>query len=273
MEFPRTAVTVAGKLPVRLSALDAEPGVLPASGTIVCVHGAGGQAEQWKHQIEHFSQRYRVVAPDLRGHGQSEQPRSSYSLEEFLEDFAQTLEQLRVAEPFILLAHSFGGPIALTFAATQPQRVSKLVLIATAPEIHLSPVVELLLRLPLPMRTLERLRPIVAPKLYAPLWVIQRVLASTLFPWRGWGLLPRIAVPTLIIGGQLDLIVPVAALQRMRAELPNARIEIVRYARHLPQIERPAAVNRGIERFVEGRRSWRGEDEEVPEPEAPGAAE
>jgi pimeloyl-ACP methyl ester carboxylesterase len=264
-EFPRTTIAVAGTLPVRLSVIDTGPIEPPAQsrGTIVCVHGAGGQAEQWKYQITHSSERYRVVAPDLRGHGQSEQPRSSYSLEEFLWDFTQMLEQLRVAEPFILMAHSFGGPIALTFAATQPHRISKLVLIATAPEIHLNPIVEALLRLPLPMRTLERLRPIVAPRLYAPLWVIQRVLASTLFPWRGWGLLPQIAAPTLIIGGQLDLIVPVAALQRMRDALPSARLEIVRYARHLPQLERPAAVNRGIERFVEGRRSWRGEDEEA----------
>ena len=273
MEFPRTTIAVAGTPSVRLSAIDTEPGALPARGTIVCVHGAGGQAEQWHNQIEHFGQRYRVVAPDLRGHGRSERPRSSYSLEEFLEDFAQTLERLRVAEPFILMAHSFGGPIALTLAATQPQRISKLVLVATAPEIHLSPVVEMLLRMPLPMRTLERLRPIVAPKLYAPLWVIQHVLASTLFPWRGWDLLPRIATPTLIVGGQLDLIVPVAALQRMRAELPSARLEIVRYARHLPQIERPAAVNRAIERFVEGRRSWRGEEEEGLDAEAAGRAE
>jgi pimeloyl-ACP methyl ester carboxylesterase len=273
MEFPRTTISVAGKLPVRLSVIDTGPRALPAGGTIVCIHGAGGQAEQWMHQIDHFSQRYRVVAPDLRGHGQSERPRSSYSLEEFLEDFTATLERLRVAEPFILMAHSFGGPIALTFAATQPQRVSKLVLIATAPEIHLSPVVELLLRMPLPMRTLEHLRPIVAPKLYAPLWVIQRVLASTLFPWRGWGLLPQIVVPTLIVGGQFDLIVPVAALERMHAELPNARLDIVRYARHLPQIERRAAVNRDIERFVEGRRSWRGEDEEEIEAGAAGELE
>ena len=273
MEFPRTTIAVAGALPVRLSAIDSGPRALPARGTIVCVHGAGGQAEQWKNQIHHFSQRYRVVAPDLRGHGQSQQPRSSYSLEEFLEDFVQTLEHLRVAEPFILMAHSFGGPIALTLAATQPQRVGKLVLIATAPEIHLNPIVELLLRLPLPMRTLERLRPIVAPKLYAPLWVIQRVLASTLFPWRGWALLPQIVAPTLIVGGQLDLIVPIVALQRMRAELPNAQLDIVRYARHLPQLERPAAVNRGIERFVEGRRSWRGEDEDGFEAGAAGETE
>src|SRR5262245_28960728 len=263
-EFPRTSIVVAGAQPVRLSAIDTgpSPAAAPARETIVCVHGAGGHAEQWKYQIAHFGERYRIVAPDLRGHGQSERPRSSYSLEEFLWDFTQTLDRLCVAEPFILLAHSFGGPIALTFAATQPQRVGKLVLVATAPEIHLNPVVETLLRLPLPMRTLARLRTLVAPRLYAPLWVIQRVLASTLFPWRGWGLLPQIAVPTLIVGGQFDLVVPVASLQRMRDQLPSARLEIIRYARHLPQIERPEAVNRCIERFVEGRRSWRGEDEE-----------
>ncbi|MFL5802294.1 MAG: alpha/beta fold hydrolase [Roseiflexaceae bacterium] len=263
MDYPRTTITVAGTLPVRLSVIDVGPTEPPAAaqGTIVCLHGAGGQAEQWKYQIAHFSRRYRVVAPDLRGHGQSEQPRSSYSLEEFMWDFTQTLDRLKVVEPFTLLAHSFGGPIALTFAATQPQRVARLVLIATAPEIHLNPLIESLLRLPLPLRTLERLRPLFARQLAAPLWVIQRVLSSTMFPWRGWNLLPQIQTPTLIVGGQFDLLVPVAVLQRMRAGLPNARLEIVRYARHLPQIERPAAVNRNIEHLIERRRSWRGEDE------------
>ncbi|HEX5691372.1 MAG TPA: alpha/beta fold hydrolase [Roseiflexaceae bacterium] len=261
MDFPRVDIGVAGTLPVRLSAIDTGPADATRQGTIVAIHGAGGDAAQWKYQIEHFSRRYRVIAPDLRGHGRSEQPRSAYSLEEFLWDFTQTLDRLHVAEPFVLMAHSFGGPIALTFAATQPQRVSRLVLVATAPEIHLNPLIEGLLRLPMPMRTLERLRPVVAPQLHAPLWVIQRVLASTLFPWRGWELLPQIAVPTLIVGGQFDLIVPASSLHRMQAQLPNARLEIVRHARHLPQIERPAAVNRAIEGFIERRRSWRGEDE------------
>jgi 3-oxoadipate enol-lactonase len=263
VNFPRTTIAVAGTLPVRLNVIVSEPVDAPPLGTIVAIHGAGGNAEQWKYQIEHFGRRYRVIAPDLRGHGRSEQPRSAYSLEEFLWDFTQTLDRLDVSEPFVLLAHSFGGPIALTFAASQPQHVSRLVLVATAPEIRLNPIVEGLLRLPLPMRTLERLRPAVAPQLHAPLWVIQRVLASTLFPWRGWELLPQIRVPTLIIGGQFDLIVPGSALQRMQAQLPTARLEIVRYARHLPQIERPAAVNRAIEGFIERRRSWRGEDEQA----------
>jgi 3-oxoadipate enol-lactonase len=263
MDFPRTIITVAGTRPIRLSVIDVGPSQPPARGTIVCVHGAGGNAAQWHNQIAHFSRHYRVIAPDLRGHDQSEQPRSSYTLEEFLWDFTQMLEQLAVVEPFFLLAHSFGGPIALTFAASQPQRLRKLVLIATAPEMHLSPLIETVLKLPLPVRTLERLRPILMPRLYAPPFVLQRVLAGTLFPWRGWSLLPTIQTPALIIGGQFDFIVPVAVLHRMQAELPNARFELIRYARHLPQIERPAAVNRAIEGFVERRRSWRGEEEEL----------
>ena len=263
VDFPRTTITVAGTQPVRLSVIDVGPTELPARGTIVCIHGAGGNAEQWKNQIAHFSQHYRVVAPDLRGHDQSERPRSSYTLEEFLWDFTQMLERLAITEPFFLLAHSFGGPIGLTFAVAQPQRLLKLVLVATAPEMHLNPLIETLLKLPLPLRTLERLRPILLPRVYAPLFVLQRILAGTLFPWRGWNLLPNIQTPALIIGGQFDFIAPVAVLQRMCDGLPNARFELIRYAGHLPQIERPAAVNRAIEGFIERRRSWRGEEEEV----------
>jgi pimeloyl-ACP methyl ester carboxylesterase len=265
VSFPRKIITVAGTLPVRLSVIDVGPTgtISPARGTIVCIHGAGGQAEQWHSQIAYFSRDYRVIAPDLRGHGQSARPQSAYSLEEFLWDFTQMLEQLNIEERFFLVAHSFGGPVALTFAAAQPQRLGKLVLIATAPEMHLNRFYETLLRLPLPLRLLERLRPVLMPACYAPLFVLKRILAGTLFPWRGWGLLPGIQTPTLIIGGQFDFIVSAAVLQRTCAELPNARFELIRYARHLPQIERPAAVNRAIEAFIARRRSWRGEQEEA----------
>lgn len=260
MEFSRTTVNVAGNRPVRLSVVDQTPA--HPRGTIVLLHGAGGDVTQWKHQIAHFGREYRIIAPDLRGHGHSEAPRSNYSLEEFLWDFAQVLERLQVEEPFVLIAHSFGGPIALTFASAQPRRVSRLVLIATAPEMHLSPYYEFLLKLPLPLAQLERLRPVLFPKLHAPLFVLQRVLAGTLFPWRGWDLLPSVTVPSLIVGGQFDFIVPVSALHRMCDQMPAAHFELVRYTGHLPQLERPDRVNRYVEAFLnERRRSWRGEEE------------
>ncbi|GAB4186952.1 MAG: alpha/beta fold hydrolase [Roseiflexaceae bacterium] len=261
MEFTRTAVTVAGNRPVRLSVIDIRPPT--PRGTIVMLHGAGGNAEQWKHQIQHFAPHYRVIAPDLRGHGASEAPRSAYSLEEFLWDFAQILEQLQVPEQFILMAHSFGGPVALTFSAAHQRRVARLVLVATAPEMHLNRAVEMALKLPIPIEQLERLRPMLFPKLHAPLFVLKKVLASTLFPWRGWDLLPNVAAPTLIVGGQFDLIVPSSTLESMRQMMPAARLELVRYTGHLPHLERPNSVNTHIEAFLEERRrrSWRGEEE------------
>jgi pimeloyl-ACP methyl ester carboxylesterase len=88
------------------------------------------------------------------------------------------------------------------------------------------------------------------------------VLSGTLFPWRGWSLLPSIAAPTLILGGQFDFIVLPPTLTRMQSLMPNARFELIRYTGHLPQLERPESVNRHVEAFLEERRrSWRGDHE------------
>ncbi len=257
LNLHRTTIRVAGTSPVRLSVIDIGPLETPSRGTIVCIHGAGGTADQWQAQIAHLAPHYRLVVPDLRGHGSSEIPDSAYSLEEFLWDFTQMLSLLKVEEPFILMAHSFGGPIALTFAAAQPQRVSKLVLIATAPEMHIHPLHEFIVKLPIPLGYLERLRPVLMPKTFAPVFVIQRVLAGTLFRWRGYDLLPALHIPTLVVAGQWDFIVPVSMAQKTHRLLPNSRLEVIRYTRHLPHLERADAVNRVLDRFLVGQRSWR----------------
>lgn len=253
----RREIQVAGTAPVRLSVVDVGPLAGPGKGTVVCIHGCAGHLEQWAPQIAHLAQEYRVVAPDLRGHGRSEVVASSYSLEEFLWDITQVLTQLQVAEPFILMAHSFGGPIAITFAATQPRRISRLVLVATGPRMRLNPLHEFIVRLPIPLGVLEGLRPVVMPKSYAPVAVIQRVLAGTLFRWDGGAVLPQVRTPTLIIAGQWDFIAPVSQAEETHRLLPDSRLEVVRYTRHLPHLERPEAVNRLIDRFLSGPRSWR----------------
>jgi pimeloyl-ACP methyl ester carboxylesterase len=55
--------------------------------TIVLVHGLAGCAETWEHQINHFAREFRVVVPDLRGHGQSDAPYSQYTMPEMIDDY------------------------------------------------------------------------------------------------------------------------------------------------------------------------------------------
>jgi 3-oxoadipate enol-lactonase len=137
------------------------------------------------------------------------------------------------------------------------------VLVATGPRMRLNPLYEFVVKLPVSLAALERLRPVVMPKSYAPVGVIQRVLAGTLFRWDGRKVLPQVQTPTLVIAGQLDFIAPVSQAEETDQLLPNSRLEVVKYTRHLPHLERPEAVNRLIDRFLSGPRSWRDAPERM----------
>ena len=137
LELYRREVVV-GDGALRLSVIDIDPGV--SQGTMVFLHGFGGQALQWKAQVTFFAEDYRIVAPDLRGHGRSEKPHTQYTIDEMLSDVEVLLREMHVPQKFTLFGHSFGGAIAAVLAARQPERVEKLVLIGTAAEFKLSPL-------------------------------------------------------------------------------------------------------------------------------------
>ena len=95
--------------------------------TIVFVHGYAGCAETWEYQINHFVNKYRVVVPDLRGHGQSDAPFSQYTMAELVEDLDTIANELKLPEKFILAGHSFGGSICVEYAVAYPERLEKLI--------------------------------------------------------------------------------------------------------------------------------------------------
>jgi pimeloyl-ACP methyl ester carboxylesterase len=101
------------------------------------VHGYAGVAETWEYQINHFMRFTRVVAPDLRGHGQSDAPMTQYSMDELVADLEQITEVLSFPEKFVLIGHSFGGAICIEYAARHPERLEKLILLATPGEYPL----------------------------------------------------------------------------------------------------------------------------------------
>jgi pimeloyl-ACP methyl ester carboxylesterase len=99
----------------------------------VLAHGFGATLDMWAEQIEPFSQRYRVVVYDSRGHGRTEAPRdwSSYSVDDYVEDQRQLMDHLGIDTAYVG-GLSMGGMIALQFALTYPQRLRALLLCDTA---------------------------------------------------------------------------------------------------------------------------------------------
>jgi pimeloyl-ACP methyl ester carboxylesterase len=96
---------------------------------LVLLHGVRDHARSWDGIAASFADRYRVLAPDLRGHGDSEHARGGfYPTEGYVFDLAELVEQERLA-PFIFIGHSLGGNIGLRYAGLYPDRVNRIVAI------------------------------------------------------------------------------------------------------------------------------------------------
>lgn len=101
----------------------------PANPVVVLQHGMRDHAYSWSWVAETLAERFHVIAPDLRGHGDSDwSPDRNYTLPAFVIDLAQIVDTLKLPR-FGLIGHSLGGQIALRYAASFPDRVSNMLLI------------------------------------------------------------------------------------------------------------------------------------------------
>lgn len=101
----------------------------PAAAPLLLVHGGRDQKRSWDRVAGRLSHHYRVIAPDLRGHGESDWVcDGDYGLLDFVYDVASLVEHLELGR-FTLLGHSLGGNIALRYAGLFPGQVEKLIAI------------------------------------------------------------------------------------------------------------------------------------------------
>lgn len=261
----RVQVPMPNQVGQSLSVIDIHPERVEQ--TIVFQHGYAGAAESWEFQINHFAQNYRVIVPDLRGHGQSDAPYSQYTMDELVADMDAIARTLKLPEKFILVGHSFGGSVCVEYANAHPERIERLVLIATAGEYPLPRAVSYLSRIPTSLfAPLWRYR----PRWDAELHVMKRMLLNNLRKWKGWTLLRNLSMPTLIVTGERDNYFPRYVFDDVSKMVPNAETNDVGSAKHKVQLERYDAVNRAIERFVEIERkkgSWReSKEKQTPRP-------
>ncbi len=191
----------------RVSVIDIQPDGAPdqSARTLVFVHGYGGRNLQWLYQLRAFGQTMRVIAPDLRGHGQSDDPaRPSITIETLVDDLEATLAQLETQRPFLLVAHSFGGAIAAEFALRHPDEVSGLVLIGTPARFILTPGARQLMSLPGPV--IETLKARLGIAIYADARTMRRMHDGAMSRWRGDQRLGELRVPTLVVIGHRDTV-------------------------------------------------------------------
>jgi len=259
IELYRREVRISSQLPaqtrVRLSAIDISPD--RPRRTLVFLHGFGGQAGQWRHQLQKFAEENRVIALDLPGHGRSDPLPTGYSMPHVQAVLLSAVDLLGLREPFVLVGHSFGGALAATFAAEQPGRVSHLVLMATAAEFRLNFAYRA--GLALPYSTLRLARSLTSGWLGAPPDVLKSWYVQNMRVWRGEDVFARITTPTIIMRGNHDRVFERPVFEKVAQSILGAEDVNIGASGHMVMLERREAVNRALERFLDGeaQTSWR----------------
>jgi pimeloyl-ACP methyl ester carboxylesterase len=130
-----------------------------AGEALLLIHGMGGSSATWKAVLPELSKRYRVVAPDLLGHGQSAKPRADYSLGAFAAWLRDLLDELDITRATVV-GHSLGGGVAMQFIYQHRDYCERLVLISSG---GLGPDLSWILRM-LSAPGVELVLPVVAPR-------------------------------------------------------------------------------------------------------------
>ncbi len=233
----------------------------------LALHGAAAHAHWWDPVAPRLAPRLRVLALDWRGHGRSEWPRPPrYRTEDFVADLVGVVERLRL-DRVVVAGHSMGGHAALALAAWHPARLERLVVVDARPMANLERLREQRARgerprIEFPSRAaaLRRFR-LSPPETLAPPALLRAVAArgirhlpsgrwvyrfdpafeATREPVDAWPLLPRIAVPTLIVRGEGSTVLSRDTAARMAKAIPSARLEGLPRAYHHVTLDAPAA--------------------------------
>jgi 3-oxoadipate enol-lactonase len=239
--------------------------------TVLFLHGVGGDRGSWTPQLKAFAPRFRAVAWDAPGYGASP-PLQPMTFAGLAASLLALLDKLGVARAHIV-GQSFGGMIAQEFAARHPGRVASLVLAGTSPAFGRADG-DFQKRF-----VAERLAPLDAGKTMADLaqGIVGSLMGEAPDPagvaaavasmsrvspetYRASMLcivgfdrreaLGRIAVPTLVLAGSRDTNAPAPMMEKMASKIPGARYVCMEGAGHLANLERPAAFNDIVLKFL-----------------------
>ncbi len=240
------------------------------SGTVLMlVHGYTGSSADWEELMPLLPGDWRIVRPDLRGAGESDKPETGYLIETYARDLADLAAALSLP-PFVLIGHSMGGAVAARYALDHPERLRGLILLAPAPLNGAPPPDPATLAQMEQMRGNVALMKEMAQLIHArPLSdaTIERGIAQGLKASEGhrresleamvglrlFDRLPELRLPVLLVGGDLDNIVPVATMLEAYGCIPNCGLQIFHRVGHMVQQEVPLEFAALVQDFVANR--------------------
>ena len=240
---------------------------------VLLIMGLGYPSYLWHRTRPALKERYRTIALDNRGSGQSDAPAGPYSIALMASDAAAALDAAGVESAHVF-GLSMGGMIAQEFALQYPARVRSLILGCTAPggpnavraEKKVTEI--LMARNMSPEEAARAMRPYVYDPA-TPLDRIEEDLAirrkwfprpeaymaqlQGIFAWEAYSRLDRIAAPTLVIHGQSDQLVPAGNGELIAARIAGAKLVMLPRASHIFTTDQPEASQLAIMDFLGGQ--------------------
>lgn len=243
----------------------------PAAPTLVFLHGIGGAARSWRHQINAFSDRHRALAWDMPGYGGSA-PLAAVSMAALADALQEFLDAIGAIKP-ILVGHSIGGMIVQEWLIKHPLRASAVVLAQTSPafgkpdgdwqksfiEARLGPLDR--------GETMASLAPNLITDLVGEnpdeegtalardcmAGVPEASYRASMLALLGFDrrhALNEVRVPTLVLSGSKDRNAPASMMAKMASHIPGARYVELEGVGHLANLERPDAFNSALGQFL-----------------------
>ena len=236
---------------------------------VILLHGYTDSWFSFSQILPLMDQKYRVYTLDQRGHGESDRPVGGYAMEQFAGDVIAFMDAKNIKQATIV-GHSMGSFVAQHLAVEAPERVKRLVLVATATTVHTNDLARQLQRDvnaltdPVPEKFVhdfqvstafqplsnEFFHTVLKESMKLPAHVWREVMAEMMSPQAGAGVeLKKVKAPTLILWGDKDFF-PRSEQDSLVSVLPNAVLKVYKDTGHALHWERPETFATDLKTFI-----------------------
>ena len=240
---------------------------------IVFLHPFSTNGYVWYYQIFSFANTNQCVVIDERGHGRSDKPQQGYSIQQNAKDVKVLLDSLEI-DRAVLVGNSIGGMIALQFSLDYPERVLGNLILSSGTGLYqhipkeamevlqsdgyvepFNEILDMCLSAKSKQNRGEILDVMKSQFLVESIFPRHAYMASVkdptgVFNWDITDRLKEISVPTLVIAGAEDFVVPVEVNKVLADNIPGAELRVIQEVGHFYQLEQPRAFSEELREFV-----------------------